>query len=286
MNLTLILVIVMVIYMVYMNLTLGKKAKKSRQLSQSLANFYDKEQVFKDLEESIENEPDPLYVTKYRIIEAWAAAYYDNEEIFRDALAQVDVPRLMTDGRKMTIGENEDSFFYLYLAIPNRLYYTGRKDLMAELDAKLAEFSDELENKMFYVLSKEVRKYYNEEGDLGREWYEKVNEGDYEGVTYTKQLIGVYKNICSAMLAAIAKKTGDEKLYQDQVPYLEAFNATNLGSRWLNELNIVLEKKKEDEPDEFDEFDESDETGDPEPDGAADAGEAEEEIDAGEEEIK
>ncbi len=280
MSVTWIFTIILVIYMFYLNLVLSKKTKKSRELSSSLANFYDKEKLFPDLEERIANEPDPLYVTKYRVIEAWAAAYYDEEEIYRNALEQVDIPCLMTNGRKSTVNANEDSFFYLYLAIPNRLYYTGRKDLMAVLDEKLAEYDEELDMYMFYVLGKEVRKFYNEEGDLGRRQFEKINEGDYEGVSYTKQLIGVYKNVCSAMLAAIAKKTGDEKLYSDQIPYLEAFNATNLGNRWLEELNIILEKKEEEEPDEFDEFDE------PDPEEITDAGEADEEVDNGEEETK
>ena len=264
MNLTMILMIALVIYMVYMNLTLGKKAKKSRDLSRSLANFYDKEQLFPDLENCIEAEKDPLYVTKYRIIQAWAAAYYDEEAIYRDALEKIDVPILITDGKKITISENEDSFFYLYLAIPNRLYYTGRKDLMELLDQKMAEFDDELNSYMVWVLGKAVRKCYDGEGDLGRSQFENINNGEYEGLSYTKQLIGIYKNVCSAMLAAIAKKNNDQELYDEQIPYLEAFSRTNLGERWLEEIGIRLEKEDDEEPDEFDEPEEPEETAEPE----------------------
>ncbi len=259
MNLTLMITVILVFYMIYMNLTLGKKAKKSKQLNEALQNFYDKEKLFPELESFIENEQEPLYISKYRIIQAWAAAYYNEEELFRNALSHVDIDVLMTNGKKSTVLEQEDSFYYLFLGIPNRLFYNGREDLTEVLFSKLDAYDDQLDTYLFHRISKAMRKFYAKEDDRGRQVYVNINDGDYEGYAYSKNLIGIYKNICSVFLAAIAQDENDEELFEQQRPYLDAFVKSNLGQRWVSELHLEIEEETEEEPEETEEEEEPEE---------------------------
>ncbi|MBE6121832.1 MAG: hypothetical protein E7190_03880 [Erysipelotrichaceae bacterium] len=264
MNLPMIVLIFLIFYMIYSNIGLGKRAQKSRDLNRVLQNFNDKEQLFSDLKEVIESERDPVYVCKYKIIQMWAAAYHGEDEIFHDTLHSLDIQPLLTNGKKNTIGEHEDSFFYLCMATPNRLYYAERMDLMDEYYAEISKYDEIFEPYLFHELGKALKKYYYKQEDLGRSMYEKMDSGDYGEFRYSKQLIGIYKNISSTMMAGIALQQNDEELFEEQVPWLKSFSSSNLGQRWLKEVGIVLPEDEEEETE--DEFAEEESEADTDPD--------------------
>ena len=247
MKLTTIMIIFMIFYMIYSNIGMGKKTLKSKKLNAVLQDMPDKDLIFKELDEMIAEETDPAFVAKYRVIRLWACIYHNENEWFLKDLEQLDIDPLISDGKKNTVINYEDSFFYLLLAIPNRLFYAEEPELMEKFYEKLEPYKETLKNYLVYALGMAARKYYQNEEDLGREMYIKLDEGDYGEFRYNKQLIGIYKNIASSFMAGIALQQNDMEQYEQQLPYLQSFSASGLGARWLKELGIELPKDPEEE---------------------------------------
>ncbi len=266
MRLTTIMIIFMIFYMIYSNIGLGRKTAKSKKLNAVLQDMPDKDLIFKELDEMTAEETDPAFVAKYQVIKLWASIYHNENEMFLDILDQLDIDPLISDGKRNTILNYEDSFFYLFLAIPNRLFYAEEPELMEKFYEKVEPYHDTFKNLLVYALGMAARKYYQNTDDLGRELYVRLDEGDYGEYRYNKQLIGIYKNIASSFMAAIALQQNDIELYEQQIPYLQSFSKGGLGSRWLKELGIELpEETDEEEEDGLDEEpEESEESEEPE----------------------
>ena len=98
---------------------------------------------------------------------------------------------------------------------------------------------------MLYTLSKENEKFYKNEDDLGKSFYEKVLNGEYSEYKYSKQLIGLYKNIISAMLAAIYKKEDNTEKFKEILLDVREFAKTPLGDRWIKELGLDADINQE-----------------------------------------
>ena len=245
MRLTTIMIIFMIFYMIYSNIGMGKKTVKSKKLNAVLQDMPDKDLIFQELDEMIAEETDPAFTAKYQVIKVWASIYHNENEMFLENLEKLDIDPLISDGKNNTIMNYEDSFFYLLLAIPNRLFYAEEPELMAKYYEKLEPYKETLKNYLVYALGMAARKYYQNEEDLGREMYIKLDEGEYGEYKYNKQLIGVYKNIASAFLAGIALQQNDMELYEQQLPYIKSFTTSSLGKRWLKELGIELPEETE-----------------------------------------
>lgn len=264
MNLTMIVLVFLIFYMIYSNIGLGRRANKSRTLTRILQNFNDKELLFSELKDAIESENDPVYKCKYIIIQMWAAACHGEDEIFHEALNTLNIDPILTNGKKSTISDHEDSFFYLCMAIPNRLYYAERKDLMDEYYEMISKYDEVFAPYLFHELGKALKKFYYRQEDLGRSMYERMDQGEYGEFRYNKQLIGIYKNISSCMMAGIAILQSDEELFEEQIPWLRSFSTSSLGERWMKEIGVVLPDEADEEEEENigeDEFSEEDESG-------------------------
>ena len=245
MRLTTIMIIFMIFYMIYSNIGMGKKTVKSKKLNAVLQDMPDKDLIFQELDEMIAEETDPAFTAKYQVIKVWASIYHNENDMFLENLEKLDIDPLISDGKNNTIMNYEDSFFYLLLAIPNRLFYAEEPELMAKYYEKLEPYKETLKNYLVYALGMAARKYYQNEEDLGREMYIKLDEGEYGEYKYNKQLIGVYKNIASAFLAGIALQQNDMEMYEQQLPYIKSFTTSSLGKRWLKELGIELPEETE-----------------------------------------
>ena len=275
MRLTTIMIIFMIFYMIYSNIGMGKKTAKSKKLNTVLQDMPDKDLIFQELDEMIASETDPAFITKYKVIRLWASIYHNENQMFLDNLDDLDIDPLISDGKNNTIMSYEDSFFYLLLAIPNRLFYAEEPELMEKFYEKLEPYKETLEKYLVYALGMAARKYYQNTEDLGREMYIKLDEGEYGEYKYNKQLIGVYKNIASAFLGGIALQQNDTELYEQQLPYLQSFAKSGLGIRWLKELGIELPKEAEEE--EEDQFDDEPAVEEPEEESADEETETENE---------
>lgn len=253
-NILLIALIAMVIFQI---LGIRMQSKRSSHLT-NLMNSFDQEDTFFELAEKAETEEkDKEYLQKCRVIHLWGAAYYNKNEDFKNTLDKLDLNILTSKDGKIAI--NEDAFFYLYLIIPHFLYTQNHLEQVQLLNEKLS--SVQASDTLLYTLSKENEKFYKNEDDLGKSFYEKVLNGEYSEYKYSKQLIGLYKNIISAMLAAIYKKEDNTEKFKEILLDVREFAKTPLGDRWIKELGLDADINQE-EPVEDTEDDTKEEKGD------------------------
>ncbi len=237
-NILLIALIAMVIFQI---LGIRMQSKRSSHLT-NLMNSFDQEETFFELAEKAETEEkDAEYLQKCRVIHVWGAAYYNRSEDFKNTLDKLDLNILTSKDGKIAI--NEDAFFYLYLIIPHFLYTQNHLEQVQLLNEKLSTV--QASDTLIYTLSKENEKFYKNEDDLGKAFYEKVLNGEYSEYKYSKQLIGLYKNIISSMLAAIYKKEGNTDKFNDILLEVREFAKTPLGDRWIKELGLDSDVNKE-----------------------------------------
>lgn len=240
-NILLIALIAMVIFQI---LGIRMQSKRSSNLT-NLMNSFDDEAKFFELAEQVEQEEkNAEYLQKCRVVHLWGAAYYHKDEDFKKTLDSLDLTVLTSKDGKIAI--NEDAFFYLYLIIPHFLYTENKLEQAQLLNDKLSTVH--ASDTLVYTLSKENEKFYKNEEDLGQGFYEKVLNGEYSEYKYSKQLIGLYKNIISTMLAAIYKKQNDTAKFNEILSDVREFDKTPLGNRWIKELgleNDVIQEETE-----------------------------------------
>lgn len=235
----LIALIAMIIFQV---MGIRMQSKRSSHLTTLMDNI-NKEDTFFELAGKAEiEEKDAEYLQKCRVIRLWADAFYNKEDDFKNTLDKIDLSVLT--GKDGNVSLNEDAFFYLYLIIPHFLYTEKRNEQINLLNDKLKDVK--ADGTLIYALAKENVKFYKNEDDLGKTFYEKVIEGDYADYKYSKQLIGLYKDIISSMLLAIYKKEENTNKYNDTLPVVREFAKSPLGDRWVKELGLdVCEEKSE-----------------------------------------
>ncbi len=237
-NILLIALIAMVIFQI---LGIRMQSKKSSHLTNLINNFNDEDKFFELAEQTESEEKNNEYLQKCRVIHLWGAAYYSHNDDFKNILDKIDLSALT--GKDGSISINEDAFFYLYLIIPHFLYTSNHLEQVNLLEDKLKDVN--ASNTFIYKLSNENKKYYLNEEDLGKTFYEDVLEGNYSGYKYSKELIGLYKNIISSMLLAIYKKENNTEKYDDLVPSVRDFTKTPLGDRWVKELELDVTIQEE-----------------------------------------
>jgi hypothetical protein len=81
-------------------------------------------------------------------------------------------------------------------------------------------------------------KYYKKEEDLGETFFRNIDAGEYPGFRYSKQLIGIYKNICDTMLCRILADRNED--YSEFEVYAQNFAATGIGERWIKALGLDI----------------------------------------------
>ena len=186
------------------------------------------------------------FANKGRVLKLWGCAYHQDFSEFDSTLQDLDIDSLIEDKKGVkSIDTNEDSFFYLYLAIPNVLHHVGRDDLRTTMHAKLQPYEELLGNQLTKALSDQFDKYYDSVNDRGQTFFEKLLEGDYEGYIYSRTMIGIYKNLANATLYKIYQDQAKFDQLEDMKPMLEKFAETGVGKRWIQSLDITLDSTTE-----------------------------------------
>ncbi len=229
-------------YLIVKMVHMAKRNTRNKRMLAVLDKFHDEQAFYQAADAFLNSEKDNEYSSKTRILRLWADIRYEHDEEFFKDLEALDLTPIVNE---KTIQLNEDSLFYMFLAIPNRLYYRKRMDLLEPLDDKLKEIDEKTASLLVRKISEENRKYYNHIGDLGKEFYTKVLIGDYGQYFYSKHLIAMYKRIVATMLARIALDEGNQEEFNAQLSFLEVFETSPLGERWLMELGIELPHAKE-----------------------------------------
>ena len=249
MNVTLVInvfLIVLTLFFASKILKLSGRTKENKKMLKILDSFDDRDTFFSSADEFISTEKNQEFVNKVAVLRLWGDAYYERDEEFRTHLQEVNIDGLLNpDGKNRGYEMNEDSFFYLYLAIPNRLYYRKRDDLRSLLYERMEAYEAANENALLRKICQENKKFYDRKDDFGKSFIKSLLDGEYGGFKYSKQLIGLYKHCEEGILAVILKEEGDEEGCEECMNNLSDFaKNTRLGKRWTKELGIELKDEE------------------------------------------
>lgn len=244
-----------IIYLIFILLIvrmflMSKRTNKSKKLIEVVNSIGDKDEFFHNMEEFEETmKDDEEFLNKGRVIKLWGYAFHNEFLDFENVLNSINVDKLMSHNKNGTvsISENEDAFFYLYLGIPNILEKDGMTLYRKQLKEKMDQYSDVLKNQLVKELGNEVNKFYENEGDKGLHFYEDLLSGNYSQYQYSKSLIGIYKSIANATAAYLYKEQGNTEKYEECKPMLENFAKSGIGERWIKQLGLEVEKEVEEE---------------------------------------
>ena len=253
MNLILnLLLIAFSVYMFYRVFQLSGRGRLNKEMLKILDKMDDRDAFFANADEFINVSKDPEYGQKVRVLRLWGDVFYERDEEFKEHLEDLNIDILLQPTKKnQGFANNEDSFFYLYMAIPNRLNYRGRNDLRRLHEEKIAAYAEVNGDTLLKAIHDENRKFYDRTDDHGQAFIKQLLAGEYAGYRYSKQLIGLYKNCEEAILAAQYRDEGNTEGYEECLKDIHNFATnTRLGMRWLKELHIELPKEEEEEPEE------------------------------------
>jgi hypothetical protein len=238
--------IVLTLFFASKILKLSGRTKENKKMLKILDSFDDRDTFFSSADEFISTEKNQEFVNKVAVLRLWGDAYYERDEGFRTHLQEVNIDGLLNpDGKNRGYEMNEDSFFYLYLAIPNRLYYRKRDDLRSLLYERMEAYEAANENALLRKICQENKKFYDRKDDFGKSFIKSLLDGEYGGFKYSKQLIGLYKHCEEGILAVILKEEGDEEGCEECMNNLSDFaKNTRLGKRWTKELGIELKDEE------------------------------------------
>ena len=233
-------------YLVIKMFISSKRNGKNKMIIDAVRLINEKEMFFNRVDQLISTVNDPEFANKGRVLKLWGCAYHQDFSEFDSTLQELDIDSLIEDKKGVkSIDTNEDSFFYLYLAIPNVLHHVGRDDLRTTMHVKLQPYEEILENQLSKVLSDQLDKYYDSVDDRGQTFFEKLLEGDYEGYIYSRTMIGIYKNLANATLYKIYQDQAKFEQLEEMKPMLEQFAQTGVGKRWIQSLDITLDNTTE-----------------------------------------
>lgn len=240
------------IFLIIRIIMMQRRTKKNQELIEAVQSVNDEDVFFDKIDtliKHLEDKKEEEFIVKAKIVKLWGLVYHNKFDEFEKLLPEIDANKLIVqkEGKPVDIELNEDSFFYLYIAIPEMLEAKNRTDLRKKLEAKTAEYDSLLNMHLVKAISYSLRKYYNHEGDRGLSFYEKVLSGDYGEYTYAKSLIGMYKSILNAQAAKLYLEKNDQEKFNNCMELLRDFKETSVGLRWLNDLGLTSYIKDEEE---------------------------------------
>lgn len=236
----------LMIYLIIRMFTMNKSVNKRRRVITVINQIQDKDAFFAAADDLIANAEDSVIETKTKIIKLWGMVYHNDFTGFEDLLAQIDLNALFTTKKGvLSIEENEDSFFYFLLAIPNMLYGNGENELRKLVEKKIHEYDEVLNGQLTKAVSDHCTLFYDKTEDLGEEFFRSVSAGEYPGYRYSRQLIGLYKNICDTMMCKILQDRGDD--ISEYEGYAKGFANSGVGKRWISAIDLKIELPAEDE---------------------------------------
>lgn len=242
-----IILYILMFYSIYRLFTASRRNSKGKELISIVSNVNHKEEFMEQIDELISTCGDPVYENKARVIKLWGQAYHKDYADFASTAESLNVNELIQVNKKgeKTITENEDSFFYLCLGIPNLLYANDAMDCVKILQEKIKPFEEELSDQLVAALGEANRDFCEKRNDQGVSFFQKLLEGDYAGYKYSKGLIGLYKMIANAMLAKYYENEGTLAEHPETKDLLDQFAKTGLGERWMKAIDLKVAAETE-----------------------------------------
>ena len=265
MNMTLIVnvfLIALTLFFAFRILKLSGRTKENQKMLKILDSFDDRDVFFESAEDFIATEKNQEFVNKVSVLRLWGDAYYERDEDYKRHLAELNIDGLLDpDGKKNGYSQNEDSFFYLYMAIPNRLNYRKAEGFRKLLHEKLSAYDEANAQVLLKKIYEENKKYYDNTDDRGRTFIESFLEGEYGGYKYSKQLIGLYKSCEEALLAKMYEEENNTERCEECMKEIETFGTkTRLGIRWMKEVGLSYPEEPEEEEESEEAEEETEET--------------------------
>ena len=125
-------------YLVIKMFISSKRNGKNKMIIDTVRLINEKDMFFNRVDQLISTVNDPEFANKGRVLKLWGCAYHQDFSEFDSTLQELDIDSLIEDKKGVkSIDTNEDSFFYLYLAIPNVLHHVGRDDLRTTMHCKV-----------------------------------------------------------------------------------------------------------------------------------------------------
>lgn len=271
MNFVMILLYIFLIYMIIRTILLQKANKRLRGIIDLVKMIDDEQGFLTRAQEEIDAAPTEEMKTKYQVLKLWGLATYGHMDEYDELLPEINTALLFQSKQ-----QNDDSLFYMLLAIPNILQVNRDSE---RADALIAKVESEVENagsRMDVKLAHACNDAYFDRNDKGMDYFRKLMDGDYEGEVYAKNLISLYKEIVGTMLYKAYTITPPEDSTEiDEARSLaEAYNETRIGTTWLKNIGVVLESEENQDTDTEENTD-SRETADQKETSAADTDTAE-----------
>ena len=218
-----------------------RRNMNNKKIVDCVTIFDDENMFFSKIDAYLNSVKNIEFLEKGKILKLWGYVFYKRDDEVLPLLDSIDLlPIVVGTGfsKKNKIQLNEDCLYYLCLASCNALY--GRKNfaLLDKFEEKIKGYRNLLDNNLAYEMSTESFKLYHDEEDKGEEFFTKVIDGEYGEYSYSKQLIGIYKKICSSFLAKIYSDNNDEISYEKISDDVASFYSTKMGQRYLNELGV------------------------------------------------
>ena len=234
----------LIIFMVIRSINIIKIGKKNRAIVEAIQKVED-ENEFNEYIDSIRDSASDEMKLKLDIVSLWGKAVHKHTEGYEEKINSLDLKTIIKETKKgLSIEGNEDSFFYLALAIPNILYGNNLTEERKMVEKKLLEVDEEVKDQLIIEIGKNCDNYYNGEINKAQSFFEKVLDGDYAEYTYSKQLIGLYKEICNAMLYKIYEEKNDPRK-EELLDLLKIFASRGVGNRWLKALGVEVPEDEE-----------------------------------------
>ncbi len=224
--------------MISMILKLQIRNNKSKKLIEVVSTLNEKDAFFVSIDKYISEVKSEEFIAKANIVKLWGLIYYKKYDEVISQAKKINFFKILKRSKNgYSVELNEDSMYYYLLACPNSLYSENKTDLIKEL-SDIFSISNEIKDTLVYKIHTESLKFYLNTEDNGEEFFKEVLEGNYSGYDYSKGLIGLYKNIITALLcAAYARKKDIESIQLIKEDCL-TFKKTIIGNRFINELKL------------------------------------------------
>lgn len=248
-NILNIVLFIIMFYSFFRLFSASRQNSKGKQLVNIVSNINHHDEFFEQIDEMISTCGDPVYENKARVIKLWGKAYHHEYDDFVKTAEELNIDNLIRPNRdgSLKISENEDSFFYIYMGIPNLLYGNDAMDCVNVLKEKIAPYNDKLSDQIVCRLGEACSDFCEKKNDRGTGFFQKLLDGDYGEFRYSKSLIGLYKMISNAMLAKYYEEEGTLTEHEELNDLLKQFANTGLGQRWLKAIDLKVETEEPEE---------------------------------------
>ena len=253
MNLFSLVCFILIIVMMVQILRQSAANKKISKVVEVIRKIDDEQAFMTAVEESITASKSEMEKTKYDVLKCWGLTTYGHYDEYDAFVNTFDLKNLFGDKNN----PNDDSLFYMVLAIPNIM---GKDHEMARADALLAKVKKEVpdaERRLDYQIGVACVDAYFDRNDKGVGFFEKVMDGDYGDYDYAKNLISLYKEVVATMLYKYYSLRGEDEKAADVLDLAESYQETRIGDTWIHNIGLTLPSS-----DEEDENDEAGETSD------------------------